>query len=351
MKRLPFILLLWVLLYNQGWAQNSEHNNYFTITSINNQYFSIPLLKSTQYPKVAERINRTIQMNTVGCLYKVKGKEKFFEEMMPFGGTQGTVGLDYVILINSPEILSIAFTEETNAAYPDTHYSYLNFNAATGNEIVLEELFTPDGLMTLHIQAARQYNRSIREFYQTAFDQGLLQKGDDESRSKFLFDLIECNTSNKIYFFGLQPNKIVVRKDRCFAHVAQILDINWETTVEVDRFHKEDFTALGKTLLVDKRPVDKTHYSKHPNKMEIHGRIDGKYAFTMNLSFDVDSAWGNYWYNHNGGFIKVEVKQLSPDTIEVSEDGAKFLFKIHDDGKLTGNWTKENGKSYPIFFD
>ncbi|QZT37924.1 hypothetical protein K5X82_03245 [Halosquirtibacter xylanolyticus] len=351
MKRILYVFLSWMLFSIQGWAQNSVNNHYFTIDNIDNEYFSIPWVKNTQHPKVVERINQTIQMNTVGCLYKVKGEEKFFEEMMPLDGTQGTVGLDYVILINTPEILSIAFTKETNAAYPDTHYSYLNFNAATGHQIELDELFTPNGLLELHILAARQYNRAIREFYQTAFDRGLLQKGDYESRGKVLLDLMECNTSNRISFFGVQSGDIVVRKDRCFAHVAQIVDIDWETTVRVDHFNKEDLTALGEALLVDKKPIATTHYSKHPNRMEIHGRIDGKYAFTMNLYFDVDSAWGSYWYNHNGGFINIEVKQLSPDTIEVSEDGAKFLFKIQDDGTLTGHWTKSNGKRYTIAFD
>ncbi|MDC1107007.1 hypothetical protein OAT16_09895 [Prolixibacteraceae bacterium] len=350
MKKLSQTLTLVVLCCYATLGRSSSSIPYFTIKEIASQYYSIPLILSKNHPEVAKRINQTIQMSEVNCLYDVKGKEKFFDNLMDENG-YGVTSMEYDILCNNSSILSISFRNETMAAYPDYHTSYLTFNAATGDIIDLPHLFTLEGLESLNDEVSVGFNEVIKSTYLTTINEEGLSREEKKEMEDYVFDLTKCNATQRIWKFGVTESTIVLEKDRCFPHVIQCYDINWTAIVKISDLYDSDLTTLGKKLLEDKSPVRTNLYPLNAAKMSIHGKIDHKYDFTMVLDGYESYLSGKYWYDKNGELIAITVKRVAPNKIEVKESGGSFLFNINYDGTLSGHWTNAKGKPFPIDFN
>ncbi|QZT37926.1 hypothetical protein K5X82_03255 [Halosquirtibacter xylanolyticus] len=330
-----------------AWSNNTSP--YFTIKRIANKDYAIPLVQSDIHPKVAQRINQTIQMATVERLYNVVGEGMLFNNLMD-ENMHGVSNLDYSILSNTPSVLSIEFCYDTMGAYPDYHIAYLNFNAATGNILDLSQLFTSEGVRHLNDEVSRTLNASIKsELLNMVTSEGL-KKEEIEEQGEVLFQLTECNATHEIIKFGIKEDRIIMNKGRCLPHVIQCYDINWTIEMLFKDLYISYFSTTGQKLLKEKVPVLTTTYPISSKEISIHGKIDHKYAFTMLLDISSDYIDGRYWYDKNGVLIEVRAKKFSQNELEIIEEGGKFLIEINLDGTLSGHWTNNQGKQFPITF-
>ncbi|HEX3006361.1 MAG TPA: hypothetical protein VHO90_01965 [Bacteroidales bacterium] len=325
---------------------------YFEVENITKGDFSLPLIKSSKHPEVAERINQIIQMTTVYRSYNIM-HDKIFSGMINDDGFTGTTSLSYNVLTNNDAILSIAFGDETLAAYPDYHTYYLNFNSATGDLIDLNELLNKAGIEHLNSKAAETFNSAIKANFETDFRD---KKNDSAYLSEMIditFALTECNATHTLWKFGITPDALIVEKDRCFPHATQAEDIGWSCEIKIDELFSSDFTAYGSRLLKKRMANASWHYDLKEELMTIHGKIDNKFPFNMYLRLYSDnSIGGDYWYTKFGNIINLKGTRISNDKIVLTEDsGARFDFSITPDGNIQGSWIASDGKVHPITID
>ncbi|MDC1107006.1 hypothetical protein OAT16_09890 [Prolixibacteraceae bacterium] len=346
MKRVLPIMLAIVICLLSTPLDGAEMNSWFVVKTIEKGNYAIPLLVSERHPVIANRINQTIQMYTVKCLYEVVGEEKLFAHMLD-EHLHGITSMKYEVLTNNASILSISIGREAVGAYSSSFTSFLNFNAATGKLIDPYELFTEKGWNHLNNMVSKHINETIRSEFKY-----LPAKTQDNEDRDILFQLTECNATQDIYLWGIKGDRIIAHKGSCLPHRIQCYDINWSCEIEIDKLFHSDFTSAGTKMLEDQLPVPSIKYLLYPKqKMSIHGEIDHKYAFTMILHNHSDYISGQYWYNKNGGIIPIKVNRVGPNTLEVTEEDGKFIIVINLDGTLTGHWTNSKGKQFPIEFD
>ncbi|MDC1107005.1 hypothetical protein OAT16_09885 [Prolixibacteraceae bacterium] len=359
MKQKTLLLLLILFVCRDSGAYGNANKEWFTIDTIQNEDYAFPLISSDTHPKVAVRINQTIQMFILERLYKKGQKENIFDQMKDDEGI-GVVELKYTILSNTPAILSIQYEQSVQLMRINHFVSYLNFNAATGELIDLRELLSPEGFTHFDMEAGDTFHKTITEFYGEIqeYVESMKKEGD---RSNFdqnaitdmkdtFFNLARCNASHRIANFGVSSEGVLVVKNICLGEAHQSYDLDWSKWIKTEDFIPSDFTPLGKTLLVNKEPYPKPSYTMDAQVISIHGKIDSKYPFSMILSLYDQYVEANYWYDKIGKRIFCKAKKIYPNQIEVDEGDAKFIFDIQLDGTISGRWIKTNGDTFPITF-
>lgn len=345
-----YLIFLFLLIRFAAWGQNIKPTEkqvpYFSIHSIKESSYEIPVLTHAQQPATAEKINHIIQMQVIRKSHKVAGK-KFFSEMKDETG-YGTMSLGYQILTNNHSIFSIVFHDETVSAYPDYHTYYYTFNSATGEIISLEELFTTAGLKHLKNHTNSIFNENIKRNYQNFWDE--LSEVERQDQVDYLFQLTECNANHEILKFGVRDTDFLVEKDRCFPHVIQAHDVSWSCEVPFKKLYSDDLSEAGKTLLVEKQPFKST--TSHLNKevITLHGKIDGKYSFNMYLERSGDLIRAEYWYTKFGNVIDLG-GEITEHGIELQEADGKFIISLNSNNTLSGAWYDKDEKAHPITFD
>ncbi|QZT37925.1 hypothetical protein K5X82_03250 [Halosquirtibacter xylanolyticus] len=351
MKKIHYYLLLLTLgIHSLGYSANETEG--FKIFAISYGDYSIPLVSNPNRPMVVQRINQTIQMSIIENLYK-ENPSSYFNPLLNRAGDR-IVGVRYTVLLNTPALLSLQIHKHLQTR-DSQRIAYLNFNAATGEIIDVRELFTPQGFSVLDFEATQEFSISIEQFYYDMLSQmknSELEESDKSILEDMLFSMIYCNTQHRISKYSITPNNLFLAKTSCMPDTRSFFnDINWGYNVAIDKLDTNYLTSAGRQLLIERKPLLDPSYTKDAKVMTIHGKINHKYAFSMILDLTSHKVLGKYWYDKNGGLIEFEGKKIHPNRIEVIEEGGKFLFEIHTDGKITGDWIKSNGQIYPIAFD
>jgi len=112
-------------------------------------------------PAAAELKIETLEAKLPG-----RHRETPFEEIWP--GMEppyhGTTGTSFSVETNQPGFLSLKLYYSYLAAYPSSGSRNYNFDARTGEPIVLRRIFTPEGLVLLRKQVVRARLQRIDDF-------------------------------------------------------------------------------------------------------------------------------------------------------------------------------------------
>jgi hypothetical protein len=329
-----------------------SQTGYFTIDNIlvgKDSPYNFPLVRKTENPLAADKINRAIQIVMVGKSYKVVGNNLFSDAVDELG--HGMTSLSYEILQNSKAILSIKFTDETIAAYPDYHTAYFNFNSGTGDLIVLSDLLNLSGIQHLNQMANSKFNDKIEQYYNELQDEEI-ETDEKKELIEYVFDLTECNANSDIWKCGFTEKSVVIEKDRCFPHVIQARDINWSLEIMIKELFSSDFTGYGKNIIKNQiQDISKSNKLEVDNIFILHGRIGDKYPFTIYFRTYLDNSLsGYYWYDKFGKLIEIKGSIGDNNKITLVEKDGIFNLNLNSKQGFIGVWTDKNERSFDISF-
>lgn len=188
-------------LYYEFTSFTKEHGDCKTDTSayctrINLSY---PIFKSEQYPELTDQINDQIQESVLKLVFpdtvENKSIELFADQFISdykeikeaFGDAFGWyANLDGKVLRNDSLIISIELAADmyTGGAHGSYYLQYLNFDAETGSNIMLESLFVPG----FEAQLNKIVEQKFRQKYNMQPDQDLSDEGYQFENGKYYND-------------------------------------------------------------------------------------------------------------------------------------------------------------------
>ena len=249
-------LLFITILFHSIQTVNAQ----LTITSLKYENkkdfnsFSFPRVVGDSY--IAKKINTYLQTTILENTLTKSGTKNLFDEiryipMEDSVGQSGYTSMDYSILINSTDILSLQFDFETMGAYPEYHKGYYSFNSKTGQLITIKDILTETGLKNISMELIKIRSERINDWI-NEMDTTYNAKSDWEDSSFIAEKFAECNSSSDSANISIGQGSIVFYKEYCFPHVARPYD----TDLDIKFTYKDLYnylTPFGKKILKSKQ--------------------------------------------------------------------------------------------------
>ncbi|WP_152218918.1 hypothetical protein [Pseudomonas sp. SCB32] len=350
-------LLLPCLLLAAAPAGAAFHIEPIKATHPNGSQYSFPRL--TDPTPAAQNINTWLQATS---LQKLPGhyRKVAFEDIWPQedDGWQGITSLDYTVTSNEPGFLSLSIGSEYMAAYPSQNTQSYNFDARSGQPILLRDLFSADGLQWLRQQASQQRTQRIEDFLA-----GKTVGKDIHLRS----DPEEAQAQQQIYQEclpyvrkdDLAHNEVQLGKDsltlvgvHCAPHVSQALDDLWDHS-NAWRYDSlgGQLSNYGRCLLIDQR-TDCARDGAPPSAGIWRGSLDGRFPITLVLEREESdgSVSGSYFYDKYARYIELDGQRDAQGGLQLRESGpppATFVLSPSGAG-LSGTWQQDGKQALPI---
>jgi hypothetical protein len=280
--------------------------------------FTFPKVQSTQRPEVARKINEYLQINELN-LSKASLNFEYLK------GQEDLIEYDFVVLANTANLFTVQFTGKRCPRLCFGFNRYYTFDARTGIRIGVKEIFADGGRGNLmksiipdyksrlkaHLESSQSYTPEYKDCLQNA-----------ESLSEFPFQ--------ELY---LLENSLVVTGGQCLDVTAgETMDDVYPLAFEKFWWSLSDY---GLTFFVTR------HVAGAYNNVILHGKIDGKYAFTFLLIPDKNNTTRLYGYeiydkyrqniNVNGSvkgnqiqFHELDAKNLPQATFTGTWDGTRI---------------------------
>ena len=315
----------------------------------------LPFISSHQ-PKAAKKINDYLYIDIVGTLAPNKAANGIFRNLTEQDNDPiaGVTAMQYKVLVNNGKLLSLRTEAEFCGAYCEEYSQSYSFEAATGRNILLQDIFTDAGLEILKekVYAARvaTMKKEIKRL-QKALAKSTLKSTNihadefavDYEASIFLYesclltdaqshqDEMQSGDHHELDFFTIHSKHIVFTHSRCSNHASRALD-------ELNQFKnqfslpalKPYFTPYANYLLLNKRAA------KPAGSMGqvLYGSL-GKTNITMKI------------HRHEGFdrmFRAVYFDNVRRKPIELSGDGSNWT--EHDSPakklpKIVANWKND----------
>lgn len=321
-----------------------------------------PLVNLSKNKDVENKINTTLQLEQLEHLPGVFKKNPF--EKVTYGHDNGMGGsvnfYEYTQNSTISNILSLTLKGEGTGAYSENFDYYYNFDLRTGNKILLQQLFTEDGLNNLTQLLNQRVKKEIDDYLAKLQKPTNNQKITEEDSTALddeegMYE--ECLGSvmdykPEYYSFNFTHDSIVFERERCSNHAMRALD-------ELDKFDislsfkelKSYLSVYGENLLNNSNTAIET---QSPEGKLYKGFIDGKYPISAMIGdiYDDGSFSMNYWYNKtkipitwNGSFANqhfslTESKDQGDSSIEVAKIEANWV----NNKKIIGTWTNAKTK-------
>jgi hypothetical protein len=314
-----------------------------------------PLIHFSKNKKVEDKINTFLE---VGNLQHLPGdfKKNPFEKVTKSDGFEpGSLSFDdYTRHETHANILSLSLNETGTGAYTESFETSYNFDLRTGNPILLNNLFTADGLKSI----TKNVNLSVKQQVEDvlaklnapdsknspATDGGEL---DDEISmyETCLQGLGDAESEIYSYYFNNDSITFVIGK--CSNHADMALD-------ELGDFYigfplsaiKQYLSPYGENLLNNENESLTTNT---PEGKLYKGFINGKYPISAMInSIEKDGSFSMYyWYDKtripielNGNFEHQHFSLTeSTDINDQYNQTAKIEANWVDNKKITGTWT------------
>lgn len=345
-----FVFLM-ILGLNLGFAQNN------TLKLINLK----PVIQENVFPEVVyksnaiieEKINTFLQIKHLEIVPK-KYISNPFEKVTRTDFSSGDVRFyDYKKNITVDNILSLTIEGEATGAYSEGFETYENFDLRNGNLLVLNDIFTKNGLTQINKILTVKINQEIKNYIKKLKTEKPDKKEDADFADEQILLYETClfeNTDVNIdyYRFYFEKNQMVFVKGRCSNHAMRALD-------DLDSFYvnlsfksiEKHLTNYGKSLLFN-LPIVNTN---KPQGKIYKGFINNKYPITAiitEISTD-KSVYMKYWYDKvkeplewSGTYINNTFMLREEE--EHSEDAAAWGTKaeieaVFTNNKISGTWT------------
>lgn len=268
----------------------------------NESQLNFPIVTVPDNSLASKKINDFLQINFADRTTQKVPEKDLFKNVIYSPNALNTAGniesLDYSTPTNTKGLLSFFFHGSTMAAYPDYFESTYNFNAANGDIIYLEDLFTKEGL--------KQIQRYVRDQRKNKIGQHLK---DIKNNKDFMSDLNEDGiqrleddfTSCVSYFtfndFYIHHDSLHFISPRCLPHVEISYDGDFPVSVAIKDW-KQSLNSYGQKLLVEKTTVADAYHASFYNR-PLYGSI-GKANIVIYIDEPSESVNGFYYYTSQG---------------------------------------------------
>ncbi|GAB5416958.1 MAG: hypothetical protein Crog4KO_18250 [Crocinitomicaceae bacterium] len=307
-----------------------------------------PIIRSDENPDAAERINIVLHHRMLEKVFRMDDDQRFEMVFPPEGEFQGASEFEYYINANNERFFSISITCSYTGAYSEYHTSYFNFDAKTGQPILLSDMFGESARYDLSEWVNASIYEEISDFMSN------IDLDDPDGFGQEQYDLYdECSgwyeevsmLSDEYYF--MTDSTITFVKGRCSNHMMAALDDLWEfyeeySLLELQSKMSDDGIAL---MFGEKLNFSSTNI---PEGKILEGTIGGKYPITMIISnYYGDNFHGVYWYNKVKKPIKIEGKVNEFAFLELEESvndkvTGHMKLQVMSGGMLEGDWTNSN---------
>lgn len=283
----------------------------------------------------------------------------------PSGIPDGVASLEYKVAANVPGWWSVTIFGEYMGAYPSAGEHTYNFDAHSGQILTVGVLFSPQGLATLTRNVHRARLKRLDDFVaklppeKPRAADASPSTGDDEdapTAQRMIYgDCRPLIADGRLAEdeLKLTPDRLVVVREHCAAHVVQAFDDLGEFS---NGFAYAELAPLlsgyGRCLLVQRR-TDCATDARGRGIGVYRGTLGGRYPVTFVI--DAESGRVNYYfYDRVGKLIALEPKALPQRGLrftESPENGPKAVFDLmpRPDGHLVGTWTQEGtGKTLAV---
>jgi len=316
-----------------------------------------PVVSLSRNETVESKINTFLQLEQLEHLPGMFKKNPF--EKITYGHDDGTGGsvnfYDYSSNATISNILSLTLNGEATGAYSEHFDYYYNFDLRTGNKILMQQLFTEEGLnkltQILNQQVKNEIDDYLIEIQKNADTQKLIAE-DSEALNDEVGMYEEClndvmNYKPEYYSFYFTVDSIVFERERCSNHAMRALD-------DLDKFDisiafkdlKPYLSSYGESLLSNSMEHIQT---PSPEGKMYKGFINGKYPLHAMISrIEEDGSFSMlYWYDktktpiewtgsfNDPGFSMVEYEEHGDSNIKIAEITAKWI----DNNRIAGTWT------------
>jgi|KBSSwiS6_1023812.scaffolds.fasta_scaffold01408_2 hypothetical protein len=216
--------------------------------------FLFPRVVGDSY--IAKKINTYLQTTILETTLIKSGTKTLFDEiryipMEDSVGQSGYTSMNYSILINSTDILSLQFDFETMGAYPEYHKGYYNFNSKTGQLITIKNILTETGLKKISMELIKIRSERINDWI-NEMDTTYNTRSDGEDSSFIAEKFAECNSSSDSANISIRQGSIVFYKEYCFPHVVRPYDTDLDIKFTY-KYLLNYLTPFGKKILQSKQ--------------------------------------------------------------------------------------------------
>lgn len=300
----------------------------------------LPFVSSKQ-PKAAKKINDYLYIDIAGTPAPSKAKDGIVRHLTKDDNDPiaGVTSMQYKVLVNNGKLLSLRTDAEFCGAYCEEYSQSYTFDATTGRYILLQDIFTDAGLVTLKEKVVAARVATMKKEIKRLQKQLAMPASKNIKQDEYAVDIessialyesclltdakshndeVQSGDHHELDFFTIQSTHIVFTHSRCSNHASRALD-------EIDQFKnkysiqslKPYLTPYAKYLLLNER------VAKPVGSMGqvLYGAL-GKNNITMKI------------HRHEGYdtmFRAVYFDDIKRRPIELSGDG--------------GNWTESNSTS------
>ncbi|TCV96404.1 hypothetical protein EC912_102755 [Luteibacter rhizovicinus] len=320
--------------------------------------YKVPLIVGTP-SDVADRINLWLQYEQLDVIAGHYKKSPFEHE----DGNSGTTSLDYSVLDQTPNTLSLEIGGEYMGAYPSSGHVRYVFDLNTGRPVRIGDLFSPEGMARFSKRVTREriatINETIAQPDPTRTNEKDPEATDDLKMQREQYE--ECSQS--LAQSGLDYDALVLADGHVkvlrgcgFPHVIQALDdIGEMEHSETYAALSHDLSSYGRCLLIDKK-TDCKLPSNNVHAGVYRGKLGGRTPITLMLVSNYSNGYTSfYFYDRYGTPIGLELTQPSPGKVRLErrDDAAAkdaegnapvletFDLTLGADGGLTGQWIQQ----------
>ncbi len=352
MKICAFIFTI-ILNFNNIYSQNTEIKIFDLKPVVDDNKF--PFIEYKKNLRVEEKINIFLQLEYLEHLPN-KFKNNPFEKIaFDKNNCCGSVSFYEWKKNNSPKnILSITIKGSSTGAYPEDFEQYQNFDLRTGNQIILSNIFSNNGLeeitkiLNLKVNNRIQKYLSEIKFSLKNNNNTADEKETIEQQIELYEDCIQFVNDNNlnypIYYF--EKDSIQFVRGRCSSHAIRAIDdlSEYKNSFSYNEVNKY-LSTYGTNLI---NGSSENIICQNPEAKFYKGKINNKYLITCLLSkINADNSLKmNYWYDKtllpiiwrgnfkNNHFSLIEYDGEKQGWIIKAKIEAKLI-----NDKIVGTWT------------
>lgn len=342
------LTLLFILITFCGVAQFKVE--IFTQLDSYDMESNFPIVRSSSNPQAAEKINIALHHFSLEKIFIEEDTERFSAVFPPEGEMWGAAEFDYEIVANNENYFSVGITCAYTGAYTEYFTRYFTFNALTGQQVMISDLFDKNELSMLSELVNNRIEAEINDFIAAADSEDEYQR----DQIQMYLECLEWIASDELYTsssYYLTDSSMVVVRSRCSNHMMAALDDLWEFYQEFSFEDLKEIFNKNANALFEGKPLDYSD-SGVPVGQVLKGDLGGKYPITMILTNIYEDHYsGVYWYDKIKKRIELDGElndQIATLTLNESVDEketGKFELMIMSDGSLEGNWIDSKGET------
>lgn len=335
--------LLTVLLSFSGSAQFTIEGFWAPGEYADNRF---PVIIAPDRDDVADRINTVLHLTMLEKLYDPMDENRFSEVAPKEGEISGATEFEYEVIANNENYLCLSISCMYTGAYSEYFTRHFVFDAHSGQQIVLPDLFSETALSDLSDWVNESIVGQIDEFL--AGVDTLEEYGYEQY---IMYTDCKDWMDGQLYgtSFYMTDSTIVFMKSRCSSHMMAALDDLWDFEEVYALEELESLMNDNGLALLAGEPMNFGGDGLATDKI-LEGTIGGKYPVMAILRHSYDNHYnGIYWYKKVKKQIDITGSMDEMATLHLTEEvndktTGQMDLMVMTDGSLDGTWTDAKGE-------